>query len=97
MTAPIPTGPTASFPAVKSNVATGNFTFGEGQAIVTFQPVSLNDPGVATLYDSAGNVILTMDAEGYSPVVVPVGGQTYYFSATKGANILAMTQPTIWR
>lgn len=97
MSAPLPTGPTASFPAVRVNVATSNFTFGEGYAIVTFQPVNVNDPGIATLYDSAGNVILTMDAEGYSPFNVPIGGGTYYFAATKGANILAMTQPTEWR
>ncbi len=97
MTAPVPTGPTASFAAVQNNVATANFSFGGGYAVVTFQPVDVNNPGVATLYDSADNVILTMDHEGYANAMVPDGGATYYFKATLGANILAMTQPTIWR
>ena len=98
MSTPIPTGMTASFSAVpKGSVATANFSFGRGYAVVTFQPVDVNNPGVATLYDSDGNVILTMDREGYANAMVPEGGATYYFKATLGANILAMTQPTIWR
>ena len=98
MSTPVPTGPTASFSAVpKGEIATASFTFGRGLATVTFQPVDVNNPGGATLYDSAGNVILTMDRAGYANAMVPEGGATYYFKATLGANILAMTQPTIWR
>lgn len=98
MTSPVPIGPTASFANVPAgSIATGNFSFGEGYTIVTFQPVNVNDPGVATLYDSGGTAIAVLSTEGYESFVVPSGGATYYFTATKGANILAATQPTVWR
>lgn len=97
MTSPVPIGPTASFADVARNVSTGNFSFGGGYAVVTFQPADLDDPGTVTLYDSDDNTILTMKAEGYESFIVPPAGATYYFTATKGANILAATQPTIWR
>lgn len=96
--APIPIGITASFANVRTDsVATATFTMSEGMSIVTFQPVDWNNPGVATLYDSDGNTIVTMNSGGYETVQVPAGGKSYYFKATLGANILAMTQPTIWR
>lgn len=98
MTSPVPIGPGASFANVKTDsVATGNFTMSEGLAIVTFNPVDDNAPGTATLYDSDGNTVLTMTTGGHELVQVPYGGKTYYFKATLGANMLAMTQPTIWR
>lgn len=98
MVAPVPIGPGVSFSNVRAgSIATSNFTLGEGYAVVTFQPVDVNDPGVVTLYDSSGNVVLTLNSEGYEPAVVPLGGMTYYFKATLGAKLLAMTQPTVWR
>lgn len=98
MVAPVPIGPTASFSAVPAgSISTATFSFGEGYAIVTFQPRDVNDPGTVTLYDSSDTVITTIADEGYAPFVVPAGGATYYFKATKGANILAATQPTVWR
>jgi hypothetical protein len=98
MTAPVPIGVTASFNAVGKNVATGNFSFSEaGIATITFQPVDVNNPGVATLYDSTNNVIQTISAEGYETFQLPLGGGTYYFKATLGANILAATLPSIGR
>lgn len=98
MVAPVPIGPGQSFSNVaKNSIATSTFSMGEGYAVVTFQPLVLSDPGVVTLYDSSDNVILTMNSEGYEAVVVPNGGASYYFKATLGAKILAMTQPTAWR
>ena len=98
MPAPVPIGPGASFSDVRAgSVATANFTIGEGYAVATFQPVDVNSPGTATLYDSAGNIILTMDTEGYESTIVPPGGLTFYFKATLGAKVLALTQPTAWR
>jgi hypothetical protein len=92
---PIPIGITASFNNVRTDsVATADFTMPSGTAVVTFQPVDPNDPGVATLYDNADDsVVVTMKSAGYDIVSVPQGGKTYYWKATKGANILAMTIP----
>lgn len=96
MATPVPIGPGASFSRVPANTNTARFTIGEGNAIVVFQPVDVNDPGTVTLYDSDAAVILTMDREGYSNAIVPPGGKTYYFFATKGANVLAFVQPSVW-
>lgn len=98
MVAPVPIGPGAVFSDVPAgSVATAEFTLGEGYAVVTFQPVDIQNPGVATLYDGDDVAVLTIDAEGYSPAIVPPGGGTYYFKATLGAKRLAMTLPTVWR
>ena len=94
---PVPIGVGASFKDVQNNVATANFTFDEGFVVVTFQPRDPNNTGTATLYDSDGNTILTIDREGYQTHMVPAGGKTYYFKATLGANMLAMTRPSVWR
>lgn len=95
---PVPIGVGASFSPVAAVVATNSFTIGTpGYAIVTFQPLDVNDPGLVTLFDSAANTILTMDRAGYENVMVPGGGLTYYFTASKGAALLAMTSPSIWR
>lgn len=98
MVAPVPIGVTASFSNVPAgSIATSTFTFSDsGIAVVTFQPVSLDTPGVVTLYDSSNNVVTTLNSEGYETVIVPNGGASYYFKATLGANILAMTMPSIW-
>lgn len=97
MTAPLPIGVTASISPVLVNVNTRTFAMPEGMAVVTFHPVDVNNPGIATLYDSAGNVILTINAEGYETFQVPLGGMTYYFAATLGAALLAATVPSVWR
>lgn len=98
MAAPVPIGPGQSFARVPAGgIATANFSIGGGYAIVTFQPIDLNNPGVATLYDSTDAAILSINSEGYDSLIVPPAGATYYFKATLGAKILAMTQPTAWR
>ena len=99
MTSPVPTGVGVSFAKVDKNAATKTFSFGEqGIVVLTFQPVDVNNPGVVTLYDSSDNVIVTMNTEGYETFQVPVGGASYYFKATLGANILAATIPSVgWR
>lgn len=97
MVAPVPIGPGASFSKVPAgSIATSTFTLGEGYAIITFQPCDVNNPGLVSLYDSGNNVVATVDGEGYETVMVPIGGMTYYFKATLGANLIAMTQPTVW-
>ncbi len=90
---PVPTGPGASFSDVVAGVNTATFTLDPGLGVAVFQPNDFNNPGVATLYDSAGNTILTMAAAGYAMFAVPVGGKSYYFSATLGANLLAAVRP----
>ncbi len=98
MTTPVPIGVTASIsPVASGSIATRSFTMPEGIAVVTFQPLNVNDPGVVTLYDSGNNVILTINAEGYETFQVPLGGGTYYFKATLGAQLLAATVPSVWR
>ena len=99
MSTQVPIGVGQSFSDVPINsVVTTTFGLDAGYAIVTFQAIDRNDPGVATLFDGDGNTIVTLDEEGYANVFVPSGGKTYYFSATKGANLLALTHPSIgWR
>ena len=77
--------------------ATRTFTMPEGFAILTFQPYDVDDPGVATLYDSVDVEILTMKAGGYETLQIPTGGKSYYWTATKGAKLLAMTIPSSLR
>lgn len=88
---PVPEGIGASFSNVVANVQTANFTLDAGLAIATFQPVDPNNPGTVTLATSAGTTVITMSAGGYGEFLVPVGGQTYHFTATQGANLLAGT------
>ncbi|MGH3514688.1 MAG: hypothetical protein ACRDRB_20805 [Pseudonocardiaceae bacterium] len=93
---PVPIGTTQSFsPVTAGNTAT--FAFPEGYAVVTFQPVDVNKPGVATLYDSAATSIFVMSNPGHYELMVPPGGASYYFNTTIGANLLAMTHPSIMR
>lgn len=92
----VPIGLTASFSNVKTgSVATANFTMPAGTVIITFQAVDVQNPGVVTLYDSGDNALITMNTDGQEIYRVPHGGATYYFKATLGANLLAMTQPNI--
>lgn len=98
MPAPIPIGVTQSFSNVPgASLATANFTMPGGIAVMTFQPIDVNNPGAAYLYDSDDTLIATLKAEGHETFQVPHNGGTYYFKATLGAKILAATQPSIWR
>ena len=94
MSWPIPVGITASFPNVRTDsVATSNFTMDGGFKVVTFQPVNPGNPGIAYLYDSSNTLRLTMTEGGNYMFQVSDAGETFYFKATLGANILAMTTP----
>ena len=62
--------------------------------IVTFNPLSISDPGVATLYDSANTAVLEM-AQGGSYGFSSPGGDGFYFKATKGARNVSVVEPTI--
>ncbi len=98
MSAPVPAGITSSFsPVTTGSVATSTFLVPGGSAVVTFQPLDVNNPGTATLYDSANNSILTISQEGYETFQVPAGGASYYFKATLGARLLAVTVSDTWR
>jgi hypothetical protein len=97
MATTIPIGVTASFQDVRASLATPVFGMDAGQAVVTFQARDPNNPGIVTLLDSDNNIMLTMEAEGYSSFYVPTGGARYYFTATLGAKTLAMTHPSVWR
>ena len=112
MSEPIPTGVGASFAKVPPGGTTGSFTLGTtdtyannaingNSVIITFQPVDPANPGTVTLNDtssySSSQVVLTITAGGYTLWAIPNGGATYTFTATNGANILAMTFPSAWR
>src|SRR5512146_203447 len=94
MSVPVPEGVGASFSNVVAGGTTGNFHLDEGVAIMTFQPADVNQPGTATLYTSAGTAVTSCTAAGYADFVVPVGGQTYYFTVTAATNLLAGTMPS---
>jgi hypothetical protein len=94
---PIPEGVTASFSAPKAGANTATFTLPYGLAVLTFQPVDANAPGTVTLYDSAGNSVLTMNHAGHYSLAVPAGGKSYYFNPSAGANLLAATIPNSLR
>ncbi len=90
---PLPVGNGFSFSPVPPAVNTATQALDPGFTIVTFHPLSADDPGVVTLYNSAGTVILTMLSGGYAQFIVPPGGASYYFNASKGAKLLAAIHP----
>lgn len=90
---PIPVGVGWSLSNVQPNAQTPTQGLSAGYAVATFQPYDVNNPGVVTLYNSAGTVILTLTSGGYGNFVVPPGGASYYFIATNGAAVLAATNP----
>ena len=97
---PTPDGISNVFSNVDSNgQATANFSFSDsGVVVLTFDPADSDNPGVATLYDSSNNVLVTMKQRGYETYQLPLGGGTYYWKATRGAKKLAMTLPSsVWR
>jgi len=94
---PLPIGVTASFSPVAAGISTGTSALDAGGAVMTYQPLDVNDAGTVTLYDSAANVIGTLTAGGYLAFMVPAGGKSYYMNATKGAQLLAITLPNSLR
>ncbi len=91
--ASIPNGITTSFSNVQPNVSTPTFTFPGGVVVITFNPLNVDSPGVLTLYDSAGNVLLTMTQQGSYPWQVPAPTAAYYFTSTAAIGTVAMTLP----
>lgn len=100
-TYPLPIGPTASFSPVAANTNTATFYMPPGMMIVTFNPADVNNPGVLTLYTSAGTSMMTMKEAGHFPFIVPgedkvqTAGANYYFSCTQPMNLVGATVPTI--
>lgn len=95
---PIPEGVTSSFSFPQAGANTATFTLpGSAQAVITFQPLDMNNPGVLTLYDSGNVAIFTMLAAGYAPLIVPGAGASYYISTTLGAKLVAATVPNSLR
>lgn len=94
---PQPVGPGTSFADLKpSSVATPTFTVPSGNGlIVTFNPISVSDPGVLTLYNGSGTAVLEM-AQGGSYGFSSPGGSGFYFSATKGARNASVVEPTLF-
>ena len=100
---PVPVGVSNTFANLQPGAATPVFSLqvrpGRGNSdtwTVTFQPVDQNNPGVLTLVDGSGITQVTMNSAGYA-FLTSTGGSGWYFSATAGANIAAVTQPTIKR
>jgi hypothetical protein len=92
MAFPIPEGVSASFPNVRANVATSNFSVAGGPLTITFRPADVNSYCVLTMYDSGNNVILTKLSAGYARYLVPAGGGTYYFKCTADVEMVAATE-----
>ena len=90
-----PIGPGTSFTDLVPGVASQTFgiTVGNGY-VVTFNPVDPANPGVLYLYDSSGNILLTMAVGGSYGFSTP-GGTGFYFTGTKGARNASVIQPTI--
>ena len=75
--------------------ASRTFTMPSGNGlIVTFNPIVIGDPGVATLYDGSDVAVLEM-AQGGSYSFSSPGGDGFYFKATKGARNVSVVEPTI--
>jgi hypothetical protein len=90
---PPPTGPGFSYSPVAAGNTPTQALPGGYYAVVTFQPLDFNNPGVCTLYDVNGNVVVTLTAAGYAEFLTPPNGQSYYFNTTAGAQLLAATMP----
>jgi hypothetical protein len=73
---------------------TSPFNLVAGVNVVVFQASDPNNPGVLTLYTSAGVAVLSMTVPGYSPFEVPAGGASYYFDCSAcGASLVGAVQP----
>ena len=93
---PQPTGPGTSVADLAPSPATSRtFSVPAGNGlIVTFNPLVIGDPGVLTLYNSAGTAMLEMDRGGSFGFSSP-GGDGFYFKATKGARNASIVEPTL--
>jgi hypothetical protein len=93
---PQPIGPGFSAADVPVSPATSRtFTMPSGNSlIVTFNPISVSDPGVVTLYNASDVAVLEM-AQGGSYGFSSPGGDGFYFKATKGARNVSVVEPTI--
>lgn len=95
---PIPSGVTASFSNVAAGVNTPAAHLDAGGAVMTYQPYDANDAGTVTLTDNTSTLAVgTLTAGGYLLFQVPPGGNSYYMSGTKGAQLLAITTPNSLR
>lgn len=93
---PQPVGPGTSFLDLAPARETATFTVPAGNGmIVTFNPISVSDPGIAYLYDSAGTAVLEM-VQGGSYGFSSPGGSGFYFKATKGARNVSLVEPTLF-
>jgi hypothetical protein len=105
-TTPVPIGVDTTFANLAAGQATRNFTPTLATAdqggpasqvcVVGFQALDPNNPGVLTLYDSGGNVIVALNTEGYE-TFQPIAGMSYYFNSTLGAAQVSCISPSIWR
>ncbi len=94
---PQPTGPGTSFadlPPFPAQSASFSVPAGNG-LIVTFNPIVVSDPGVVSLYDSAGTVVLEM-AQGGSYALSSPAVPGFYFKATLGARNGSFVEPTLF-
>ena len=94
---PTPIGPTTSFKNVQAGATTASFALMEGTGVITFRPYDVNDPGVMTLTNSDSVTVGTLNKQDYFSFQVPRGGDTYTVTVTKAAEMIAATNPTIWR
>jgi hypothetical protein len=92
---PQPTGPGSSVADLAPLVRSRTLSVPSGNGmVVTFNPVDVGDPGVATLYDSSDVAVLVME-QGGSYGFSSVGGDGFYFKATKGARNVSVVEPTL--
>jgi hypothetical protein len=105
--APVPVGVGNSFNSLAPNQRTPSFmpvANTQDQSgvdngaifVVSFAPIDVNNAGVLTLYDAAGNTALMLNQEGYE-TFQPTPGMSYYFNSTLGAKQVSFIQPSSWR
>lgn len=93
---PMPVGPGTSIADLAPQAASRTFTVPAGNGlIVTFNPVAVGDPGVATLYNGSDVAVLAMSQGGSYGFSSP-GGSGFYFKATKGARNVSVVEPTLF-
>lgn len=94
---PVPIGVTNSFSNLAANVSSATFGLDAGfEYLVTFQPVDTNNPGSLVLYDSGNNALLTMtNPFVYGTYAMGAAASGYYFKASLGAQLAAITSPSI--
>lgn len=93
---PQPVGPgTAIADVAPAPARSRTFSIPAGNGlIVTFNPVAVGNPGVATLYNGSDVAVLVMEQGGSYGFSSP-GGDSFYFTATKGARNVSVVEPTL--